>query len=264
MLKLNRILLPNFPVYQNVSYSMYKHFAKHKLLLRNSNKVFVRNKKTNVTNLFVPVHIKPNADSGEGNVGQELTGGSIDKSEMVKVLNKFFQRQEIKVAAMDHGLDSYLQHQAYISFRRFCLEAQSLPVDLHVVMSDVIQGAGHVDDLFPQYLRHAKKMFPHLDCMDDLKKISDLRNPAEWYPNARSISRRIIFHAGPTNSGKTYHALERFLAADSGVYCGPLKMLATEVFKKSNDRSRQGQLFWTYEYYQQRPPEHDINSFWYK
>ncbi|KAG8315092.1 ATP-dependent RNA helicase supv3l1, mitochondrial [Homalodisca vitripennis] len=79
-------------------------------------------------------------------------------------------------------------------------------------------------------------MFPHLECMDDLRKISDLRSPANWYPNARSLNRRIIFHAGPTNSGKTYHALERYFSAKSGVYCGPLKLLASEVFKKANDR----------------------------
>ena len=47
---------------------------------------------------------------------------------------------------------------------------------------------------------------------------------------------QIIFHSGPTNSGKTYHAMERFLSADSGVYCGPLKLLAVEVFQKANAR----------------------------
>ena len=56
------------------------------------------------------------------------------------------------------------------------------------------------------------------------------------YPNARSITRKIIFHAGPTNSGKTYHAMEQFLNAESGVYCGPLKLLAVEVFQKSNEK----------------------------
>lgn len=56
------------------------------------------------------------------------------------------------------------------------------------------------------------------------------------YPEARSMNRKIIFHAGPTNSGKTYHALERFLEAKSGVYCGPLKLLATEIYHKSNKR----------------------------
>ena len=36
----------------------------------------------------------------------------------------------------------------------------------------------------------------------------DLRRPHEWYPMARALKRRIIYHAGPTNSGKTYHALQ--------------------------------------------------------
>jgi len=54
------------------------------------------------------------------------------------------------------------------------------------------------------------------------------------YPEARAIQRKIIFHAGPTNSGKTYHAIQRFLSAKSGIYCGPLKLLAHEIFQKSN------------------------------
>lgn len=56
------------------------------------------------------------------------------------------------------------------------------------------------------------------------------------YPDARLKTRKIIFHSGPTNSGKTYHALERFLTSKSGLYCGPLKLLAVEVFKKANAR----------------------------
>jgi ATP-dependent RNA helicase SUPV3L1/SUV3 len=116
------------------------------------------------------------------------------------------------------------------------METPNLPVDLFVTLSDIIEGAGHVSDIFPYFMRHAKQIYPHLDCMDDLKQISDLRQPANWYPSARAINRKIIFHSGPTNSGKTYHAMERFLAAKSGVYCGPLKMLATEVYAKSNQR----------------------------
>lgn len=116
------------------------------------------------------------------------------------------------------------------------MEAENLPVDLHIIISDIIQGSGHVDDLFPFFLRHAKQMFPHLDCMDDLKQISDLRQPANWYTSARAINRKIVFHSGPTNSGKTYHAMERLLTAKSGVYCGPLKLLAAEVFHKANLR----------------------------
>ena len=47
-------------------------------------------------------------------------------------------------------------------------------------MSDITAGWGHVDDIFPYFIKHAHKVFPALDCMEDLKKISDLTDPAQW------------------------------------------------------------------------------------
>ena len=41
-----------------------------------------------------------------------------------------------------------------------------------------------------------------------------------WYPRTREKKRKIIYHYGPTNSGKTYHALEALKKAKNGVYCG--------------------------------------------
>uniref|UniRef100_A0A8C1ER73 ATP-dependent RNA helicase SUPV3L1, mitochondrial n=2 Tax=Cyprinus carpio TaxID=7962 RepID=A0A8C1ER73_CYPCA len=155
--------------------------------------------------------------------------------ELLKVLNRFYKRKEMQKLAADQGLDARLFHQAFVSFRRYVLEMNSLNADFHIILSDICCGAGHIDDIFPYFMRHAKEIFPMLDCMDDLRKISDLRVPANWYPEARAIQRKIVFHAGPTNSGKTYHAIQRFLAAKSGVYCGPLKLLAHEIYEKSND-----------------------------
>jgi ATP-dependent RNA helicase SUPV3L1/SUV3 len=71
--------------------------------------------------------------------------------------------------------------------------------------------------------------------MNELKKVSDLTEPTNWYPAARAIKRKIIYHAGPTNSGKTYAALQSFLLSKSGIYCGPLKLLANEVYIKANN-----------------------------
>lgn len=45
---------------------------------------------------------------------------------------------------------------------------------------------------------------------------------------------QIIYHAGPTNSGKTYNAIQALKNAWSGVYCGPLRLLALEVFESLN------------------------------
>ena len=65
-------------------------------------------------------------------------------------------------------------------------------------------------------------------------KLADLRHPLEWYPRARMLQRTIHLHVGPTNSGKTYHALKRLEQAKTGVYAGPLRLLAYEVYTRLN------------------------------
>ncbi|RAL13025.1 ATP-dependent RNA helicase SUV3 [Aspergillus homomorphus CBS 101889] len=62
--------------------------------------------------------------------------------------------------------------------------------------------------------------------------LADLRYPAEQYPQARAVQRTIHLHVGPTNSGKTYHALKRLEASGNGFYAGPLRLLAQEVYQR--------------------------------
>ncbi|KAG8803130.1 RNA helicase [Serendipita sp. 398] len=61
-----------------------------------------------------------------------------------------------------------------------------------------------------------------------------LPHPAELHAVARQVRRRIIMHVGPTNSGKTYHALRALAAANYGCYAGPLRLLATEIYGRLN------------------------------
>lgn len=58
-------------------------------------------------------------------------------------------------------------------------------------------------------------MYPHLDYVKDLRHASNLTSPAQLFPLARAKQRKIIIHAGPTNSGKTYHAFQRFVYLNS-------------------------------------------------
>ncbi|KAL8812439.1 MAG: hypothetical protein Q9223_000354 [Gallowayella weberi] len=74
--------------------------------------------------------------------------------------------------------------------------------------------------------------------LQDQAKLADLRHPAEWYPRARELQRSIHLHVGPTNSGKTYHALQRLEQAGSGIYAGPLRLLAHEVYTRLNARGK--------------------------
>lgn len=60
----------------------------------------------------------------------------------------------------------------------------------------------------------------------------DISNPAEWFPQARKLRRKLILHVGPTNSGKTYHALKRLKESNNGYYAGPLRLLAREIYER--------------------------------
>ncbi|KAG5984462.1 hypothetical protein E4U55_004682 [Claviceps digitariae] len=64
------------------------------------------------------------------------------------------------------------------------------------------------------------------------KRILDFRFPHEWFPATRTMQRTVHVHVGPTNSGKTYNALKALENSKSGVYAGPLRLLATEVYQR--------------------------------
>lgn len=51
---------------------------------------------------------------------------------------------------------------------------------------------------------------------------------------ARNLTRRFVLHIGPTNSGKTYQSVEALKQAKNGVYLGPLRLMALEIFDKLN------------------------------
>ncbi|KRX04274.1 P-loop containing nucleoside triphosphate hydrolase [Pseudocohnilembus persalinus] len=75
---------------------------------------------------------------------------------------------------------------------------------------------------------------------DNIQKIksegnSDLTGYHEQYPLTRSMKRKFIYHSGPTNSGKTYEAIQRLSKAKSGLYCAPLRLLAWEVQQKMEE-----------------------------
>lgn len=48
------------------------------------------------------------------------------------------------------------------------------------------------------------------------------------FPVARSMQRKVVAWLGPTNSGKTHRAVAELVRAKSGMYLGPLRLLALE------------------------------------
>lgn len=63
--------------------------------------------------------------------------------------------------------------------------------------------------------------------------LSMVQTDAEMeYSDALAMDRHFILHVGGTNSGKTYESIERLKQAQNGVYAGPLRLLALEIYDK--------------------------------
>ncbi|KAI4346417.1 hypothetical protein L6164_007314 [Bauhinia variegata] len=89
--------------------------------------------------------------------------------------------------------------------------------------------------LFPIFVEYCLEEFPdEIKRFRGMVKTADLTKPHTWFPFARAMKLKIIYHCGPTNSGKTYNALQRFMDAKKGLYFSPLRLLAMEVFDKVN------------------------------
>ena len=79
---------------------------------------------------------------------------------------------------------------------------------------------------FMEYIRPLKEKKRKEELL--AKTIRDFKN---LFPLARLLNREIIFHVGPTNSGKTYEALKELEEAETGYYLAPLRLLALEGYE---------------------------------
>lgn len=62
------------------------------------------------------------------------------------------------------------------------------------------------------------------------KEHFDLTHFPDTFPVASSMPRKFIAYLGPTNSGKTYHAMQALMKSKSGIYAAPLRLLALENY----------------------------------
>lgn len=96
-----------------------------------------------------------------------------------------------------------------------------------------IEKYSHVLDQIFDYI-HGQEVVPLMTGTSKAEEFQeiDFTNPSEWFPEARKMKRHIIMHIGPTNSGKTFRALQKLKKADRGYYAGPLRLLAREVYDR--------------------------------
>ncbi|XP_065828308.1 ATP-dependent RNA helicase SUPV3L1, mitochondrial-like [Oscarella lobularis] len=157
----------------------------------------------------------------------------LKKNSVKRLIQNFSRAEKSKLLASQHGINGEFYPRACGDFKRFLLKGNPT-AELRQIVSSLCDDKGNINDLFPHFLEFSRSAYPLVDCLDELKNISDLTIPADWFPATRRISRHIVYHAGPTNSGKTHAALKNFRQAASGIYCGPLRLLAHEIYKRTN------------------------------
>ncbi len=89
----------------------------------------------------------------------------------------------------------------------------------------------------PEIQRHLQQK---RDQEKDLETIAEIQqyyqnySPETYIEKARHLQRSFVLHVGPTNSGKTYDAIEDMKKHSPGTYLGPLRLLALEMYDKIN------------------------------
>lgn len=68
----------------------------------------------------------------------------------------------------------------------------------------------------------------------EIQSLYDSYSPDYYIEQAKEKNRVFVLHVGPTNSGKTYDAIEDMKKYTPGTYLGPLRLLALEMYDKIN------------------------------
>ena len=136
--------------------------------------------------------------------------------------SRFLEELETLMAECAHHaqLLHYTKEQLHAQVYRFLLEL--LGRGLHIT---------------PKIHRKVVRRFLHSIQEELVKKqrqellartIRDFKN---LFPVARQMRRKLTLHIGPTNSGKTYAAMQKLQDADTGYYLAPLRLLALEGYE---------------------------------
>ncbi|RUS23097.1 LOW QUALITY PROTEIN: hypothetical protein BC937DRAFT_92399 [Endogone sp. FLAS-F59071] len=156
-------------------------------------------------------------------------------------LSMFRSNRQIKLKAGKMGIRGNLFTDIADKFTKSALLGTVRGCNAQSVLQswDEEGGVESIDRMLVTAFFHFSEPHLPLDILSNfsvLRKLSDLKFPNEWFPEARKVQRKIHLHVGPTNSGKTHAALTRLASASAGIYCGPLRLLAHEIYERMNAR----------------------------
>lgn len=138
------------------------------------------------------------------------------------------------VRAIDSGaLSTPDAYELYGLVRFTDLSEASARTDIDIIYTTILFTWASQPAQEP-FLQEAGISLSTIQKIQVLARAADCSYPAEQYVDARRMHRKVIMHVGPTNSGKTHNALRALAASSSGVYAGPLRLLAHEIWERLN------------------------------
>ena len=151
------------------------------------------------------------------------------------LLRSFRRSGSIKQKALLAHIPHNLFSSAAATFTKAYLLHPPHLANVLAPLEEIPDDASAHDHLFIHFLAYVQEQYSQeIETHKALASALDLCQPHTFYPVARSLKRKIIYHAGPTNSGKTFNALQALQGAESGVYAAPLRLLAVEVYDALN------------------------------
>ncbi len=168
----------------------------------------------------------PESSLGPQSQWRRFTGEQRDAAEHA-VLQTHGAKLEQALEAAVAEIAAYLQ----------ACEADALQPDIPQLRDHWASGEmdlGRVGSVLRQSLLDMQSNRRHRNLAEQIGHSVKLSDYPDTFP-ARRRARKLIAVLGPTNSGKTHDALERLVTAASGVYLGPLRLLALEAYTRLND-----------------------------
>ncbi|MFC6603193.1 helicase-related protein [Ectobacillus funiculus] len=146
----------------------------------------------------------------------------------------------------------YHYHRAHepeaSGYEEFILEdTHEIHVEISDIASELIAAMEqeHTDDMLQIALRTKRGQKPWNDYRRKAAKIEERRKQEQMlmeslfhdeFSFTKAAEQTLyVLHVGPTNSGKTYNALQRLKRAETGIYMAPLRLLALEVYQTLNE-----------------------------
>ncbi len=134
------------------------------------------------------------------------------------------------MAPWRQGLHKFNEHRLRAAMAESVMTDEALARKVHekLVFEELERGSELHPMPFWKYFGRFHKAVESFGFEQEVAQATRIREFHALFP-AREMSRSFTLYLGPTNSGKTYQALQRLKDAPTGVYLAPLRLLALEV-----------------------------------